>query len=134
MSRMSRIKRRIQEHRKQHEEYHQEKLRWIRDYRAQWEANCRQGWDPNYSSWMNPSDPKRHYSPKPMRHWFFMKIFMVLFWACAAFFLIQFFTGNTFSTQKIPQYLGAAFVIMLVAFLMLRKMFGPLRYLMKGVK
>jgi signal transduction histidine kinase len=34
---------------------------------------------------------------------------------------------------KAPQYLGCVFLVMLVAFFVLRRMFGPLRMLMKGV-
>jgi signal transduction histidine kinase len=131
MSAMKKIKDKIREHHAMHEEMRREREEWIRDYRTKWEANWRRGWDANCTVRPWGAPPVGNYQPR--RHWFFMKVFMLLFWICAAFIVIQLFSNGSFSMGKVPHYLGWAFVVMLVAFFILRRMFGPLRMLMKGV-
>jgi signal transduction histidine kinase len=131
MSAMKKIKEKIKEHQQMHEEMRLEREEWIRNYRAKWEANWQKNWDANCR--VRPWGPPRAGSFQPRRHWFFMKVFMLLFWICAAFIVIQLFSNGSFTMGKAPQYLGCVFVVMLVAFFVLRRMFGPLRMLMKGV-
>jgi signal transduction histidine kinase len=134
MTNMRKIKERIKEHHRMHEELYREKEEWIKARRAEWEVGGRHGWGPYC-----PTEPWEHYRSnkifnRPMRHWFFMKVFILFFWICVAFVVVQLFSNGSWSAEKIPHYLGWTFGIMLVAFFILRRMFGPLRMLMKGVK
>lgn len=70
---------------------------------------------------------------RPPRHWFFMKILSLLLFIGLAFIVVQFLCGGSFSSGKIAHYLGWTFVILLIASFILRRMFGPIRMLMKGV-
>jgi signal transduction histidine kinase len=70
---------------------------------------------------------------RPPRHWFFMKILSLLLCIGLAFIVVQFLSGGSFTAGKIPHYLGWTFAILIAASFILRRMFGPLRMLMKGV-
>jgi signal transduction histidine kinase len=131
MPAMKKIKDKMKKHHAMHEEMHREREEWIRSYRAKWKAYGRNRWDPNCT--VRPWGPPPAGNYKPRRHWFFMKVFILLFWICAAFIVIQLFSNGSFTMGKAPQYLGCVFLVMLVAFFVLRRMFGPLRMLMKGV-
>ena len=116
MTNMREIKEKIKEHHRMHEELHRQREEWIRARRAEWETGGRQGWGPNC-----PPGPWGYYrshktAHRPMRHWFFMKVFMLFFWICAAFVVVQLFSNGSLSTGKIPHYLAWTFGIMLVAF------------------
>jgi len=70
---------------------------------------------------------------RPPRHWFFMKILSLLLCIGLSFCVVQFLSGGSFTAGKIPHYLGWTFAILIAAGFILRRMFGPVRALMKGV-
>jgi signal transduction histidine kinase len=67
------------------------------------------------------------------RHWFFMKILMFFFWICVAL-TISFFWFGGLSAHQIFHAFLMVFLVMLVGSMILRRMFRPLRWLMKGVQ
>lgn len=70
---------------------------------------------------------------RPPRHWFFMKILMLLFWVCVAL-TISFFMTGSLPSHRIFHIIGIVFLIMFLGGVVLRRMFGPLRMLMRGVQ
>jgi signal transduction histidine kinase len=82
-----------------------------------------------------------HYRQRHARHshWrghrpgFFMKVFMFFFVLCLAL-LITFCSGEGFSWKHLFHFLGWIVLIQFLAFMGLRRMFGPMRYLMRGVQ
>lgn len=70
---------------------------------------------------------------RPPRHWFFMKILMLLFWVCVAL-TISFFITGTLPFHRILQTFGIIVLVMACGGMALRRMFGPLRMLMRGVE
>ncbi len=97
---------------------------------------------------MEPKDPKWCPNPywkggrgswkwqgvRPPRHWFFMRIFFLLFWVCVIWIAISLFSSGSFSLRRVPHYLGWTLLVMAPCFFMLKRMFRPLRMLLKGVK
>ena len=77
---------------------------------------------------------KYGYRPSP-KHWFFKRIFFLFLFLCLGPALIIFclLRGNC-PVDRIPHYLGWIFLIIAAGFFALRRMFGPLRWLMKGVE
>jgi signal transduction histidine kinase len=71
---------------------------------------------------------------RPPRHWFFMRVFFLFFWVCVIWIVISLVSSGTFSLQRVPHYLGWTLLVMAPCFFMLRRMFRPLRMLLKGVK
>jgi signal transduction histidine kinase len=94
---------------------------------------------PKDSKWC-PYPPHRHLDHwkwegvRPPRHWFFMRILSAFFLICLALAVIPLFSGGHFSLQNIPQHLFWTLVVIFIGFAMLRRMFRPLRMLMKGVQ
>jgi signal transduction histidine kinase len=97
---------------------------------------------------MEPKDPKWCPNPygkggpaawkwqgvRPPRHWFFMRIFFLLFWVCVIWIVISLVSSGSFSLRRLPHYLGWTLLVMAPCFFMLKRMFRPLRMLLKGVK
>ncbi len=63
-----------------------------------------------------------------------MRIFMLFFWVSVIWIVISFFSNGSFSPQRLPHYLGWTLLVMVPFFFMLRRMFRPLRMLLKGVR
>ena len=61
-----------------------------------------------------------------------MKILMLLFWVCVAL-TISFFVTGSLPSHRILQTLGIICLVMAFGGMALRRMFGPLRMLMRGV-
>ncbi|HTC20702.1 MAG TPA: HAMP domain-containing sensor histidine kinase [bacterium] len=76
----------------------------------------------------------RWHGVRPPRHWFFMRIFFLFFWVCVIWIAISLFSNGSFSLKRVPHYLGWALLVMAPCFFMLKRMFRPLRMLLKGVK
>src|ERR1039458_3182643 len=70
--------------------------------------------------------------PRP-HHWFFMKILFFFFWVCIILTISFFFSGSL-PAHRVFRIFGTVFFVMLVGSMVLRRMFGPLRRLMKGVQ
>ena len=62
-----------------------------------------------------------------------MKILMLLFWICVALTICFFVTGSL-PSNRVLHTLGIVFLVMFVGGMALRRMFGPLRMLMRGVQ
>jgi signal transduction histidine kinase len=75
----------------------------------------------------------RHSHWRGHRPGFFMKVFMFFFVLCLAL-LITFCSGEGFSWKHLFHFLGWIVLIQFLAFMGLRRMFGPMRYLMRGVQ
>ncbi|HVM33054.1 MAG TPA: HAMP domain-containing sensor histidine kinase [bacterium] len=81
----------------------------------------------------------RHYAEKHRAHWrhrrpgFFMKVFMFFMVLCLAL-VISFCSSGGFTWKHLFHALGWIFLIQVLAFWGLRRMFGPMRYLMGGVR
>ena len=71
---------------------------------------------------------------RPPRHWFFMRVFMLFFWVSVIWIVISLLSNGGFSLQRLPRYLGWTLLVMAPCFFLLRRMFRPLRMLLKGVK
>ena len=69
----------------------------------------------------------------PPRHWFFMKILMLLFWVCVAL-TISFFVSGSLPGYRILHIVGIVFLVMVLGGMVLRRMFSPLRMLLRGVQ
>jgi len=63
-----------------------------------------------------------------------MRIFFAFFWICLALVFIPYFSNGHFSFQGIPRHLFWTFLVLLAGFMLLKRMFRPMRMLMKGVK
>jgi signal transduction histidine kinase len=63
-----------------------------------------------------------------------MRIFFAFFWICLALVFIPYFSNGHFSFQGIPRHLVWALLVILAGFMLLKRMFRPMRMLMKGVK
>ncbi len=70
---------------------------------------------------------------RPPRHWFFMKILMLLFWVCVAC-TISFFVSGSLPAHRVLQTFGIIVLVMALGGMALRRMFGPLRMPMRGVE
>ncbi len=90
-------------------------------------------WCPNPLRHSYENEFWKKHGGRPPRHWFFMKILSLLLFIGLAFIVVQFLSGGSLSAGKIPHYLGWTFVILMVASFILRRMFGPVRMLMKAV-
>lgn len=75
----------------------------------------------------------RHSHWRGRRPGFFMKVFMFFFILCLAL-LITFCSGEGFSWKHLFHFLGWIVLIQFLAFMGLRRMFGPMRHLMRGVQ
>ncbi len=88
----------------------------------------------NHDFWRHYAKMHRQHS-----HWrdhrpgFFMKIFMFFFVLCLAL-IITFCSGEGFSWKHLFHALGWILLIQVLAFWGLRRMFGPMRRLMRGVQ
>ncbi len=120
-------KRRWEVYKKKEEHLRDQYLRWQSRYSRDPVKDC----DPR--AW-GRRGPWGNLPQRPRRHWFFLKIFMLLFWVCVVSLIISCFTGSGFSLQKVPHYLGWSFLILFIGFFFLRRMFSPLRWLMMGVQ
>lgn len=70
---------------------------------------------------------------RPPRHWFFMKILFFFFWLCVIL-TVSFYLFGGLSGSRVLHTLAIVFIIMLLGGMVLRRMFSPLRWLMKGVQ
>lgn len=77
---------------------------------------------------------ERHYRASP-KHWFFKRIFFLflILCLCPALVLFCLMRGNC-PIDRLPHYLGWTLAVIAIGFLALRRMFHPLRRLMKGVE
>ncbi len=62
-----------------------------------------------------------------------MKILMFFFWVCVIL-TISFFAFGSLTTHRVLHIFAIVFLVMLVGSFILRRMFGPLRFLMRGVQ
>lgn len=62
-----------------------------------------------------------------------MKILMLLFWVCVAL-TISFFVSGSLPSYRILHIVGIIFLVMVFGGMALRRMFGPLRMLLRGVQ
>src|SRR5260221_9318835 len=93
--------------------------------------------DPKWCPYPYRSHGHRHWGwngPRPPRHWFFMRILFAFFWICLILIFIPFFADGHFSLQGIPRHLLWTLLVMCVVFFLLKRMFRPLRMLMRGVR
>ena len=85
-----------------------------------------------HGHWRSPYWDRVHWK-RPPRHWFFMKILMLFFWVCVAL-TISFFVSGSLPSHRIFDIIGIVFLVMFLGGMVLRRMFGPLRMLMRGVQ
>ncbi len=83
----------------------------------------------NHEAWDHYRHPRWRHGHGPG---FFMKVFMFFFVLCLTL-LITFCSSEGFSWKHLFHLLGWILLIQFLAFMGLRRMFGPLRYLMRGV-
>jgi len=96
--------------------------------------------DPKDDKWCPYPDRTRggfrpwpFYGRRPPRHWFFFRILMAFFWICMALIFIPFFNGEGPTFQKFIHHLPWVALVMFAGFMLLRRIFRPLRMLTHGV-
>src|SRR5207247_2172397 len=76
-----------------------------------------------------------HGERQPPRHWFFFRICLLLIVAvCLALILTLAVSEQGFSVDRLLHFLRWTFLVLLVCFFVLRRMFRPMRRLMHGVQ
>jgi signal transduction histidine kinase len=86
--------------------------------------------------WCRPQGPwERHRRLRPPRHSFFARVFLLLGLSVAlAFILMLVFSDQGFSFRQLRHVAGGTFLVLIVGFFILRRLFGPMRRLMRGVQ
>ncbi len=70
---------------------------------------------------------------RPPRHWFFMRVLFFFFWICVVL-TVSFYLFGGLSGHRVLHTLAIVLIIMLLGGMILRRMFSPLRWLMRGVQ
>ena len=86
--------------------------------------------------WCRPQGPwGRHRRLRPPKHWFFARIFLLLGVSLGlALILMLVFSDQGFSFRQLRHVAGGIFLVLVVGFFILRRLFGPMRRLLRGVQ
>jgi signal transduction histidine kinase len=89
--------------------------------------------------WCRPHGPwgrhHHHHRHHPPRHWFFARVFLLLGLSVAlALILMLVFSDQGFSFRQLRHVAGGTFLVLVIGFFILRRLFSPMRRLMRGVQ